>query len=305
MHPQRLLHDSLLRACEGDGAAKAAVIVEGNAYTYGELLDAASRLASALRERGVRRGDRVAIYMDNTWPCVVSIFATLIAGGAFLIVNPQTKADKLAFILDDSAARFLLSDAHFAREYGAALAQTRQPPAVISSGAAAAPAESFDAVLASAPPLAERAATIPLDLAALRWAWREAFGGEAPVGLGREFLLRFLSHRLQIQQLGDLDGKAKRILNRLASGDVSVIAAPIGLGMNLKPGTLLVREYKDELHRVTVMTEGYAWRGQTYPTLSAVARAITGANWNGYVFFGLKKKVEATATAESAEARNG
>ena len=85
MHPQRLLHDSLLRACEGDGAAKAAVIVEGNAYTYGELLDAASRLASALRERGVRRGDRVAIYMDNTWPCVVSIFATL--GCAFLFAS--------------------------------------------------------------------------------------------------------------------------------------------------------------------------------------------------------------------------
>ena len=144
-----------------------------------------------------------------------------------------------------------------------------------------------------------------LDLAALRWAWREAFGSEAPGGLGREFLLRFLSHRLQIQQLGDLDGKAKRILNRLASGDVSVIAAPIGLGMNLKPGTLLVREYKGEMHRVTVMAEGYAWRGQTYPTLSGVARAITGANWNGYVFFGLKKKSETTVASESAEVHDG
>ena len=144
-----------------------------------------------------------------------------------------------------------------------------------------------------------------LDLAALRWAWREAFGREAPGGLGREFLLRFLSHRLQVQQLGDLDGKAKRVLNRLASGDASVIAAPIGLGMNLKPGTLLVREYKDELHRVTVMAEGYAWRGQTYPTLSGVARTITGANWNGYVFFGLKKEGGATETSEAAEAHDG
>lgn len=141
-----------------------------------------------------------------------------------------------------------------------------------------------------------------LDLAALRWAWREAFGSEAPGGLGREFLLRFLSHRLQIQQLGDLDGKAKRILNRLANGDASVIAAPIGLGLNLKPGTLLVREYKDELHRVTVMAEGYDWHGQTYPTLSAVARAITGANWNGYVFFGLKKKKTETIKAPEASA---
>lgn len=167
MHPQRLLHDSLLRACEGDGAATAAVIVEGNAHTYGELLDAASRLASALRERGVRRGDRVAIYMDNTWPCVVSIFATLIAGGAFLIVNPQTKADKLAFILDDSGARVLLTDAHLAKEYHAALEDMSDPPAVIASGSKDAAAESFDAVLASATPLGERVPAIPLDLAAL------------------------------------------------------------------------------------------------------------------------------------------
>ena len=75
--------------------------------------------------------------------------------------------------------------------------------------------------------------------------------------------------------------------------------------MNLKPGTLLVREYKGEMHRVTVMAEGYAWRGQTYPTLSGVARAITGANWNGYVFFGLKKKSETTVASESAEVHDG
>jgi hypothetical protein len=48
------------------------------------------------------------------------------------------------------------------------------------------------------------------------------------------------------------------------------------------------------MHRVTVLAEGYSWRGKTYPTLSAVARAITGANWNGYVFFGLRKKGNAS-----------
>ncbi|HSZ12076.1 MAG TPA: DUF2924 domain-containing protein, partial [Rhizomicrobium sp.] len=66
--------------------------------------------------------------------------------------------------------------------------------------------------------------------------------------------------------------------------------ASISPGMNLRPGTLLVREYKDEMHRVTVLVEGYSWRGKTYPTLSAVARAITGTNWNGYVFFGLRNE---------------
>jgi len=167
MPAQRLLHDSLLGACEGEGATKTAVIVEGHARSYGELLDAASRLASALRARGVQRGDRVAIYMDNTWPCVVAIFATLLAGGAFLIVNPQTKADKLAFILDDSGARVLLTDAHLAREYRAALDDMSDPPPVVASGVAMPEAESFDDVVASAAPLDARVPVIPPDLAAL------------------------------------------------------------------------------------------------------------------------------------------
>src|SRR5437868_9962966 len=102
MRPQRLLHEGLqLSAARQDCAGKPAVVVEGHPYTYAELLDSALRLAAALRARGLQRGDRVAIYKDNTWPCVVSIYATLLAGGTFLVVNPQTKADKLEFILDD------------------------------------------------------------------------------------------------------------------------------------------------------------------------------------------------------------
>ena len=163
---QRLLHDSLLAAA-GDPAraTKAAVIVEGEPHTYAELLDAALRLSAALQARGVERGDRVAIYMDNTWPCVVSIFATLIAGGVFLIANPQTKADKLAFILDDSGARVLLTDAHLAKEFEAALRYVKAPPSVICSRLEG--AESFERVLAASAPEPRRAATIPLDLAAL------------------------------------------------------------------------------------------------------------------------------------------
>jgi len=167
---ERLLHDGLLiAAADSVRAGKAAVIVEGQPHTYAELLRDALRLAAAMRERGVRRGDRVAIYMDNTWPCVVSIYAALIAGGVFLIVNPQTKADKLAFILEDSGAKLLLSDGHLSKEFRAALGQMRQPPAVICSGAIndATDAEAFDAVLAASSPAAPETSTIPLDLAAL------------------------------------------------------------------------------------------------------------------------------------------
>jgi hypothetical protein len=129
-----------------------------------------------------------------------------------------------------------------------------------------------------------------LDLAGARWAWRQASGCEAPRGMSRNFLVRSLAYRIQARALGDLDRKHKRMLDRLAEGDLSVIAVTNGPGMNLEPGTDLVREYKGEHHRVAVTADGFSCNGITYPTLSAVARAITGSNWNGYVFFGLKAK---------------
>ena len=80
------------------------------------------------------------------------------------------------------------------------------------------------------------------------------------------------------------------MLGKLAQGDLSPIETARNSGTNLKPGTVLVREYKGELHQVTVLAERFSWQGKAYVTLSAVAYAITRANWNGYVFFGLKSK---------------
>src|SRR5215210_3117336 len=56
----------------------------------------------------------------------------------------------------------------------------------------------------------------------------------------------------------------------------------------LKAGTVLVREYAGERHTVTVVPGGYVWRETTYPSLSTIARAITGTAWNGPRFFGLR-----------------
>ena len=167
--PHRLLHDALLEhGADPARARHAAVVAEGRAYSYGELLNGASRLASALRERGVQRGDRVAIYMDNTWPCVVAVFATLLAGGAFMLVNPLTKSDKLGFMLDDSGARVLLSDGHIAHEFLPLLA-ARPALRVIASGELpeGRGIEAFEAVLAASAPLAAPVPCIAPDLAAL------------------------------------------------------------------------------------------------------------------------------------------
>jgi long-chain acyl-CoA synthetase len=175
--PIRLLHDGLL-ASASRFPDKTAVFVEGKPYSYGEMHDGALRLAAVLRQRGLERGDRVAIYMDNTWPCVVSIFAVLIAGGVFLVINPQTKSDKLEFILDDSDARILLTDGHLAPSFGPILANARKLKHVICSGKwpvdvpqgklpEGMSMEPFDSVLHSVVPAARSDATVPLDLAAL------------------------------------------------------------------------------------------------------------------------------------------
>ena len=60
----------------------------------------------------------------------------------------------------------------------------------------------------------------------------------------------------------------------------------------LKPGTELVRKYQGERHTVVITGEGFRWRGEIYSSLTAIARAITGSNWNGPRFFGLRERSE-------------
>lgn len=90
---------------------KIALIARGQALTYAELDLRANRLAHALRARGVGRGDRVLIHGDNSIDVAVAIWAALKADGAFIVVNAQMKADKLAYILADSGAAALIADA--------------------------------------------------------------------------------------------------------------------------------------------------------------------------------------------------
>jgi DUF2924 family protein len=60
--------------------------------------------------------------------------------------------------------------------------------------------------------------------------------------------------------------------------------------VELTPGTVLVREWDRQSHRVMVLADGFAWNGQTYESLSKIAFAITGTRWNGPRFFGLRDK---------------
>ncbi len=165
---ERLLHDFLLN--RGDAGATrdlVALTADGRSHTYGELLDASRRLAGALCGRGVRRSDRVAIALENSWECVVAIFATLLAGGVFVPMNPQTKAEKLGFILRDCGARVLITEERHERVAREALGQLEPPPALLCSGLPEDSAESLEAALAKTPPLLDPVPVIPLDLAAI------------------------------------------------------------------------------------------------------------------------------------------
>ncbi len=90
---------------------KVALVTDRKRLRYGELDDLSSRLANALAKNGVKRNDRVLIFMDNCWEAAVSIFAVLKAGATFSPINASTKADKLAFILTDCEASAILTQA--------------------------------------------------------------------------------------------------------------------------------------------------------------------------------------------------
>jgi hypothetical protein len=160
---------------------------------------------------------------------------------------------------------------------------------------------------------AEIAALEELDTDGLRARWRKLFRAPAPCHLPKYLLFRILAYRLQANALGDLDRESVRFLQKVAADREQRRKAgtlkpgskappkipPVPDRRSLKPGTILVREHDGVLHRVMTMEAGFAWNGVTYRSLSEVAQAITGTNWNGPRFFGLRAK------RSSADAQQG
>ena len=89
---------------------KTALVCQERRLSYAQLDTMTNQLGNALVEAGVRRGDRVVLFLDNSVEAVVGIFAVLKAGGVFVVVHPTTKRDKLAFILNNCQARILIFD---------------------------------------------------------------------------------------------------------------------------------------------------------------------------------------------------
>jgi len=119
-----LLHH-LLTSSISDRADKIALVCDNRSHTYRELGSRASIVAAELQRLGVRRGDRVALFLDNNLEFVVSLFAVLSVGAVFMPINPLTKTDKLAYMLNDSRATALVTQASLAMTYVEALAQNQ------------------------------------------------------------------------------------------------------------------------------------------------------------------------------------
>lgn len=117
----------------------------------------------------------------------------------------------------------------------------------------------------------------------LRSLWLRMTGQSAPKALSRDLFSRMVAHRMQEERLGKLGREMRQRLDGLARGR----AEPV---RHLKVGTVMVREHQGAMHEVMVVPGGFCWKEKTYPSLSAIALAITGTSWNGPRFFGLRGK---------------
>jgi hypothetical protein len=124
----------------------------------------------------------------------------------------------------------------------------------------------------------------------LKQRWETLFGTPAPNN-SRSYLEVRLGNRIQELMLGGLSRDTRRVLDLLVkelegkNTRKAIMTDP----RKPVPGTRLLREWDGAEHSVTVLRDGFDWQGRKFKSLSAVARAITGTQWNGYRFFGLRE----------------
>jgi hypothetical protein len=146
------------------------------------------------------------------------------------------------------------------------------------------------------PVLAKLASLKAMTVNELKAEWQTLMGSTPPNN-SRTFLEQRLAYRIQELTYGGLHKPVSRLLDALADEveGKKVRKSVINDPRNPVTGTRLVREWDGVEHVVTVLQGGFDWQGRRYKSLSAIARDITGTQWNGYRFFGLRENKRAAA----------
>jgi Protein of unknown function (DUF2924) len=140
-------------------------------------------------------------------------------------------------------------------------------------------------------PIAHRLTTLPkLSKTDLCELWKQLFDDSPPSHLRRHLMIPILAYRLQEQAFGSLSSASRGRLRQLARAFEANSNGAIPSIPALKPGTRLIRQWRDQVHLVNVETSGYEYQGARYQNLSEIARLITGTRWSGPLFFGIKRE---------------
>ncbi|MBU6955490.1 DUF2924 domain-containing protein [Hahella sp. HN01] len=153
------------------------------------------------------------------------------------------------------------------------------------------------------PSITAQVAALPsLSIQELRELWRELFDKDAPTYV-KTYLVRRIAYRIQEVEFRKLnpellDNNRRRIAALAEATDQSKKSA-----VNRPPaGTVLTREYREVEHHVTVLADGqFEFKGRLYPSLSMIAREITGTRWSGPEFFGLNKASKSKGTRKGVK----
>jgi hypothetical protein len=136
-----------------------------------------------------------------------------------------------------------------------------------------------------------------LSRAELRVLWERELAGKAPASLGRDILALAIAYARQERRYGGLTRPVAKELDRLLARvlrDKATDAPKSPTSPLPRSGTILMREWRGTTYQVAVVDDGFLWDGKTHRSLSSIARAITGTNWNGPRFFGMREMKDAT-----------
>jgi amino acid adenylation domain-containing protein len=260
--------EDFLRLSAGRSPGKIALVAGKERLTFKDIDAASDRLAATFAARGVARGDRVVVFMDNCAEAVVAIFAALKAGAIFSPVNASTKADKLAYILNNSEAAALVTQHKLLGVAADALAEAPSVRLTVAAGGQEAPAlpgamHWRDALAAE--PQAPRASGIDLDLAMIIYT---SGSTGSPKGV-------MMTHR-------NIDAASGSIISYLGSGadDIILNVLPISFDyglyqvlMAMRLGATLVLE-KSFAFPQAIFERMRAERATIFPIVPTMAALI-------------------------------